>query len=134
MFLYPLTGLVTLITILVAILLAFRVGKARKAHGVSAPDMVGPDALNRVIRVQANTVETVIMFFPALWLFAVSFGDVYAAAIGAFYPIGRLIYANGYYKAADKRSLGFMIGFISNIILIIGGLIGMGHAALAIYM
>ena len=87
-----------------------------------------------VVRVQANTIETVVLFFPALWLFAVSFGDVYAAAVGVLYPLGRIIYANAYYKAADKRSLGFLIGFISHIILIIGGLIGMGHAALALYL
>ena len=134
MFLYPLTGIVTLLTIFIAIGLGFRVGKARREHSIVAPSMDGPEAFNRVVRVQANTIETVVLFFPALWLFAVSFGDIYAAAVGVLYPLGRIIYANAYYKAADKRSLGFLIGFISHIILIIGGLIGMGHAALALYL
>jgi glutathione S-transferase len=71
-----------------------------------------------------NTLEQLVVFVPAVVLFAGAWGDMAAAIIGVFWPIGRVLYAVTYYKAAEKRGPGFGISFLSSIILLLGGLAG----------
>jgi glutathione S-transferase len=130
-FAYPLTGLVTIITLIVYFWMAFKVGKARGTFNIPAPRMDGPDDFLRVLRVQGNTAENLLIFLPALWLFALTIGDLWAAAIGIFYPIGRVLYARGYYAAALKRSTGFTVGLASSTILLLGALIALALQAAA---
>jgi glutathione S-transferase len=130
-FAYPHTGLVTLFALLVCLWMSLRVGSARTKHNVPAPAMTGPDELMRVIRVHENTLEGLMLFLPALWLFALTTHDLWAAAIGIFYPIGRVVYALGYYKAAAKRSLGFAIGGLATVALLLGALVTLIMAAVA---
>jgi len=111
-FTYPLAGIVTVITLFIYMWMAVQVGKSRGKHDVPAPQNTGPDEFLRALRVHENTVEGLLLFLPALWMFALTFGDLWAGLIGLFYPLGRIIYAQGYYQAADKRSRGFMIGLI----------------------
>ena len=121
-FAFPLTGLVTVLTVFVMIWIMMQVGKARTKHQIPAPAMDGPEDFLRVLRVQANSVEQIVMFLPMLWLFANLGGDLWAACVGVFFPIGRVIYAQGYIAAANKRSTGFMIGALSVIVLTLGSL------------
>jgi len=132
MFDYSLTGLVTLLTVLVYIKTAFDVGGARARHSTPAPAMSGPEELNRYIRVQANTLETMMIFFPALWLFALTISDIYAAAIGLLYPVSRVFYARRY-QAGENRGRAFTVGFMATNVLIAGALVGLAHAAYAVY-
>jgi hypothetical protein len=44
--------------------------------------------------------------------------------------IGRLVYYIGYTKAANKRGIGFLIGGLPTMALMLGGLIGAVVAAL----
>jgi hypothetical protein len=46
------------------------------------------------------------MLLPSLWLFAIHVGDLPAAAV---WIIGRFLYWNGYWQAANKRSMGFVV-------------------------
>lgn len=132
-FAYPLTGIVTILTLFVYFRMAIKVGGVRTKLNVPAPSMTGPDEFMRVLRVHENTMEGLLMFLPAIWLFALSTHDLWAAIIGIFYPIGRLIYARGYYEAAGKRSLGFGIGLASTVILMIGALISLSLIAFSVY-
>lgn len=132
-FAYPLTGLVTLLTLIVYFWMAMNVGKVRTKLNVPAPATTGPDEFMRTLRVHENTMEGLLLFLPALWLFALSSHDLWAAVIGIFYPIARIIYARGYYEAAGKRSLGFSIGIIATGLLLVGSLIELILAAIAIY-
>ncbi|MCE7999584.1 MAG: MAPEG family protein [Rhodobiaceae bacterium] len=133
-FTYPLSGIVTVVTLLIYMWMAMQVGKSRGKHGVPAPQNTGPDEFLRALRVHENTVEGLLLFLPALWMFALTFGDLWAALVGLFYPLGRIVYALGYYQAADKRSRGFMIGLISTIILLIGSLVGFALSAATLYL
>ncbi len=121
---YPFTALVTLLTLLVYFWMTMQVGKARGKHEIQAPATDGPEEFLRVFRTHANTVEAIIMFFPSLWIFALLYSDAYAALIGIFFVLGRIIYARGYYQEAQKRATGFLIGFLSTIILLLGALGG----------
>lgn len=130
---YPLAALVTLLSLFVYFWMATQVGKARREHEIQAPADRGPDAFNRVMRTYENTLEMLVLFLPALWLFAITISDFWAGIVGIFFPIGRVMFALGYYKASDQRGRGFMIGFIATMILLIGATLGCLHAAYAIY-
>ncbi|MBL8642746.1 MAG: MAPEG family protein [Rhodospirillaceae bacterium] len=121
---FPLTAIVTAVALLVYIWLIMKVGGARAKYGVNAPSIDGPPEFQRIFRVQQNTVEQLVLFIPALWMFAAAWGDMWAAAIGVFWPLGRVVYALTYYQAAEKRALGFLVTVLPSIILLLGGLIG----------
>jgi len=120
MFHYSLTGLVTLLCLLVLFWVTVMVGRARGKHGVKVPDMSGPEPFMYAVRVHLNTIEGLMLFLPALWLFALTVSDMYAAIAGVFYPIGRIAYALGYYKDPSKRELGFTIGLLSTLACLVG--------------
>ncbi len=114
--------IVTLAALLVYIWMGARVALARKTSGVQAPAMTGDPALERHIRVQANTLEWLPIFLPSLWLFALYWSDAIAAGLGVVWIIGRIVYALGYAAAAEKRELGFMIQSLATAILLFGAL------------
>lgn len=130
-FAYPLTGLVTVISVLVFFWMGINVSRVRTKLNVPAPNMTGPDEFMRVLRVHENTMEGLLIFLPLLWLFAVTSHDLWAAAVGIIYPIGRLLYARGYYAAADKRGTGFSIGLLSTAVLLVGSVYQMVMLAIA---
>ncbi len=129
-FAYPHTGLVTLLMLAIYFWMSLQTARVRTRTNTPAPAMSGSDELMRAIRVHENTMEGLILYLPALWLFALTVGDLWAALIGIFYPIGRILYARGYYAAANKRSTGFTIGILATAILYVGALISLVMAAI----
>jgi glutathione S-transferase len=121
---YPLTAIVLSLALIVYIWTSFKVGGARGKYNVQAPAVDGPVEFQRVFRVHQNTLEQLVVYVPALALFAAAWGDMLAAIIGVFWPIGRIIFALSYYRAAEKRGLGFAITFFCSLILLVGGLAG----------
>jgi len=91
--------------------------------------MTGPVEFERVLRVHGNTLEQLVIFVPALALFAAAWGDSPAAVLGILWPIGRVIYAVRYY-AGVNRSLGFGLAFISTVVMLIGALVAAIMAAM----
>jgi len=55
--------------------LTFNVGRARVKYQVKAPAVSGHELFERAYRIQLNTIENVLMFLPALWLYALFIGD-----------------------------------------------------------
>jgi glutathione S-transferase len=80
------------------------------------------------VRVHENTLEQLIVFLPALWLFGHFVSAGYGAAVGLVWIIGRALYAWGYYQAADKRGPGFGIALTATSILVLGSLAGIVQA------
>jgi glutathione S-transferase len=114
------TAWVTLAALLMYAWVLYNVGKARGKFGIHAPSCDGPVEFLSVLRVQANTVEQMVAFFPALWTCAVFYNDVFAAICGAVWVIARLMYAMGYYQDPKKRSAGFILSAIA-IVALMGG-------------
>ncbi|MGN6309215.1 MAG: MAPEG family protein [Xanthobacteraceae bacterium] len=79
-------------------------------------------ALERTIRAHVNTLEWLPIFLPSLWLFAIYWSSFVAAALGALWIVGRIIYFLGYAAAAEKRRPGFAIQAIAASALLIGAL------------
>jgi hypothetical protein len=116
--------IVTVIAILQFIVFGFKVGSARAKYGIAAPAITGHEIFERYFRVQQNTLEQLIAFIPALYLFGRYISPFAAAGLGVVYLIGREVYAASYVKNPAKRSLGFGLTFLPIVILLAGGLIG----------
>src|SRR6201984_3033318 len=119
---YHFTALVTCLAIAFYFFTSIKVGKARATFGVKAPAMSGNPDFERVFRVQMNTLEWMPLFLPSLWLFAMYLGDASAAALGAIWILGRILYWHGYRQAANKRSMGFAVQALACFALWLGAL------------
>ena len=117
-------SLITALTLLVYLVITINVGGARAKYKVPPPQMTGDPDFERVLRVQQNTLEQLVFFLPLLWLFSFYVSPVWGALIGAAWLVGRIVYAWGYYQAAEKRTISFGISSISSIVLLLGSLYG----------
>ncbi|MEB3283443.1 MAG: MAPEG family protein [Lyngbya sp.] len=120
----PWPSLVTAIALLVYLVLTINVGRARAKYKIMPPQMSGDPNFERVVRVQQNTLEQLVLFLPALWLFSEFISPIWGASIGAVWIVGRIVFAWGYYQAAEKRTLGFAIGSLTVLTLLGGALVG----------
>jgi glutathione S-transferase len=101
------------------------VARARVRYGIAAPAITGSEPFERTFRVQQNTLEGLVIFVPALWVFGAYVNPAAAAVLGLIGIVGRAIYAKSYIEAAEKRGLGAGICGIVNVILVLGGLVGL---------
>ena len=118
---------IVLVTLLVAaeyFWLAVMVGKSRGETGIHAPKIIGDEKCERVCRVQQNTMEQLVIFFPSLWIFGSDVSPKIGAGLGVVFLIGRIMYARGYVQDPAKRGPGFIIGSLALLALILGGLVG----------
>jgi uncharacterized membrane protein YecN with MAPEG domain len=121
---FPWPSLVTAIALLVYFVLTANVGRARAKYGVKPPAMSGNPDFERVLRVQQNTLEQMIVFLPALWIFSLFVSPVWGASLGAVWILGRILYAWGYYQAPEKRFVGFGMASLATVVLLLGSLVG----------
>jgi uncharacterized MAPEG superfamily protein len=115
-------ALVTLLILIQYLIFMMQVGAARGKGKVQAPAVTGEEAYERASRVQMNTIEQMVVTLPAMWLVANFFRADVAAVLGVLFLIGRFIYSAAYRKDPASRGLGFLVGFIANIALILCGL------------
>ena len=128
---YPFTISATLLVLLVYHWMMFGAGGARAKYNVDAPRTDGPDDYyRRIYRAHVNTLEHMASFLPAMWIFAVLVSDMWAAALGLVWIVGWVVYALGYYTAAEKRFPGLFISFITAVILILGSIVALAMNAL----
>ena len=79
----------------------------------------------RYVRAHLNTLEHLVLFIPGLWLFAFAVDPLWAAGIGLFWPVGRLLYALGYYQSAERRVLGLLISMPPLYVFVLGSMLAM---------
>jgi glutathione S-transferase len=114
-------ALITVLSLLVYLWQGQRVGAARGRLGVEAPAVTGNPEFERIYRVQANTLEGLIVYLPSLWLFAIyTGGDWIASALGVIWIVGRVLYTTSYSKEAASRSMGFGIQILATLVLLLG--------------
>lgn len=121
------TALVAIVTVFVLLFYfytAFTVGRGRAKYKIEAPAMTGHPEFERAVRVQANTLEWLVIFLPAMWLFAAYVNPMVAALLGLVWIMGRFIYMRAYLKEPGSRSTGFAIQALASAVALFGGLIG----------
>jgi len=114
-----------MLALLEYVVMAALVGRAREKFGILAPTMTGHPDFERVIRVHLNTLENLIIFVPAVWIFASYVSALWAAILGFVFVVARAVYAVGYLRAAEKRSIGAAVTGLVDLVLVVGGLIGL---------
>jgi uncharacterized MAPEG superfamily protein len=117
-------AIVTVLALLQYIYFAVLVGQARGKFGVNGPAVTGHPVFERYFRVQMNTLELLVAFLPALWLFAQYISPLWAAILGAIYLVGRFLYLRAYVADPAKRGLGFGLSMLPTLALLLGGLVG----------
>ena len=121
-----LVAIVTALALIQYFVLGLRVGQARTKFGIEAPAITGHPIFERHFRVHQNTMEQLVIFLPALWLFANYVSATVAAGLGVVFIVGRAMYARAYVADPKKRELGVVLTAVATVILLLGGLIGAG--------
>ena len=117
---YYLVALVTLACSLMVFGMATVVARTHGKTGILPPTMTGNPALENAVRGHMNTIEWLPIFLPSMWLFAIYWNANWAAALGAIWIVGRILYFVGYTRAPDKRFAGFGIQGAAAFALLLG--------------
>lgn len=119
---HTLVAIVTILALVLYFVMGMRVGQGRTKYGVVAPAISGNADFERLYRVQANTLEWLPIFLPALWLFALYWDERVAAGLGVVWIIGRFLYMTSYARDASTRGPGFGIQALATGVLLFGAL------------
>lgn len=103
------------------------VGWARGKYGVKAPAVTGHETFDRYFRVHQNTLELLVAFVPAIWLFGIYVDPTWAALLGLVYLVARVLYLRGYVADPAKREVGFALSVLPVFLLLAGALWGAGR-------
>ena len=121
-----LVAIVTGLALLQVIWFSIQVGQQRAKHAVNAPAMSGHPDFDRMFRVHQNTIEQLVVFVPAMWMFGYYVHAQIAAGLGMVFIVGRQLYRNGYLGDPKSRGAGFGVGGVAVLVLLLGGIIGAG--------
>ena len=113
-------AIVIALALLEYMVMGLLVGRARGQYKVDAPATTGNPIFERYFRVHQNTLENLIIFVPAVWLFSQFVNNSLAIALGVIFIVGRIIYAVGYINEPNKRVPGVLISGVVNIVLVLG--------------
>ena len=119
-----LVNLIVALALLQFVAFGTAVGVARGRYKVQAPATAGHEVFERYFRVQMNTLELLILFVPAIWMFGFYVSAHAAAGLGAIYLIGRCLYFFAYVREPRTREVGFALSIGPILVLVIGALIG----------
>ena len=123
--------LVTLLALIQLLVFGVLVGRARVRYGIKAPAMVGNEVFERYARIQTNTIETLVLLLPALWISAKYWSPHWVALVGVVYLVGRVLYWRAYARDPKQRSLGYLLSALPTLILIAAALAGATRALLS---
>ncbi|QMW24312.1 MAPEG family protein [Sandaracinobacteroides saxicola] len=119
---FPHTTLAIVFVLLVYFWTSMQVGKARAQHDVKAPASSGHPEFDKRYRVQMNTLETLVLLLPLLFLAAPVLGDLITALLALTYGVGRIIYARAYYRDPASRSAGFGISMLPVVVALVAAI------------
>jgi len=130
-----LSAAVAVLAVLFIFYTGINVARMRGKHKVDAPAVTGPLEFESAIRVQMNTLEQSVLFFPLLYVSTAYFNTLawLPAAFGLVWVIGRFVYLQGYMAAPNKRSTGFMITSLATLGLLILAVWGLVQSWMAVH-
>ena len=117
-------ALVTLLLLSQYLFFIAMTGKARDELGIKAPATTGDEIFERILRVQLNTLEQLMITLPAMWLCAHYFSTSFAGIMGLVFFASRVLYRTAYIADPSTRSTGAIMGFLANILLLICAAVG----------
>ena len=121
---------VIVIALLEYVVFGALVGRARGLYGVKAPAVSGHEIFERYFRVHQNTMELLVAFVPAAWLFGLYVSPAWAAGLGLVFVVGRIVYLLGYVKDPARREIGFGLSVLPIVVMLVGVLWGAARSFL----
>ena len=118
-------AIVTILALLQFVWISVQVGGMRGKLKIAAPAISGHPEFERMFRVQQNTMEQLVVFIPALWMFGYFVKPLWGAGLGVVFIIGRFINRAEYLKDPGSRSPGFMITFLPTAVMLIWVLVAL---------
>ena len=103
---------------------ALLVARARHTYGVHAPATTGHPMFERYMRVHQNTMEQLVVFVPALWLFATYMSANVGALLGVVFIASRALYAVSYLRNPRSRTTGIASSIVVLVVLLAGAAVG----------
>ena len=125
-----LVAVVIVLALLEFVVFGALVGRARGRYGVKAPATGGHEIFDRYFRVHYNTMEMLVVFVPAIWLFGLYVSPRWGAILGAIFIVGRILYLRGYVADPSKREFGFGLSVLPVVVLLVGALVGAARVLL----
>ena len=114
---------VIVLTLLEYFFFVAMVGAARDKYWINASATTGDPNFESIFRIQQNSLEQLVIFIPAIYLFGLYVHATTTAVIGLLFLI-RAIYYKAYITDTATRTIGMVCGFVSYTILLLGALIG----------
>ncbi|MEJ0034610.1 MAG: MAPEG family protein [Gammaproteobacteria bacterium] len=115
---------VILLAVLQYLVIGVFVGMARGWYGVAAPATTGHPKFERWFRVHQNSLEMLMAFIPAMWLFGWWVSQTWAVGIGLVFVAARILYSIQYIHEPRSREFGAGLSFLTVFVLVIGGIVG----------
>ncbi len=130
-----LSAAVAVLAVLFIFYTVFNVSRMRGKYKIAAPTVSGPLEFECAYRVQVNTLEQAIVFFPLLYIATAYFRTLawLPAVFGLIWIVGRFLYLQGYMAAPDKRGTGFVITAVGTVGLLVLAIIGIVQTWIAIH-
>ena len=110
-------NLVGALAVLQFLFFGFMTAAARRKYGLKAPAVTGHPEFERMYRIQANTLEMIVAFLPALFIAAQYWSPLVISVIGLIYIVGRFIYWQAYLANPERRGLGFRLSMFPTLLL-----------------
>lgn len=115
--------IITVMALLQFMWFGLEVGSMRSRHGINGPAVSGHPEFERRFRIHLNTLEQLIAFLPALWIFAHMVDPLWAAGFGIVFLVGRLVYRVAYFRDPPTRGVGFVLTILPTTIMMVWVLI-----------
>ena len=116
--------LVIVLALLEYMVFGYLVGRARGTYGVHAPAITGHPMFERYMRIHQNTMEQLVVFVPALWLFATYMSANVGALLGVVFIASRALYAVSYLRDPRSRTTGIASSIVVLVVLLAGAAVG----------
>lgn len=118
-------AVVIIIALLVFFSFGLAVARARGRYNCPAPATTGNEMFERYYRVQMNTLEQLVLFIPAILLFAWIFDPHWAAGLGVVWIAGRLVYFRSYVRNPRSRAIGFAMTALPSLGMLLACLVAL---------
>src|SRR5512146_2194774 len=112
-----LSALATILALGVYFLTLMYAGHVRHRTGLKAPATVGNAEFERAYRVQMNTLESLPVLLPLMWIATIYYGGALPAVLGFVWSAGRIVYMMGYLRSPSLRAPGFGIQMLAQMVL-----------------
>jgi glutathione S-transferase len=116
--------LVIVLALLEYLVFGYLVGRARHTYGIHAPAIAGHPMFERYMRIHQNTMEQLVVFVPALWLFSMYMSAKVGALLGLVFIASRALYAVTYLRDPRTRRAGIASTGVVLFVLLAGAIVG----------